>query len=105
MDLPSELAQQFETQLHDYEQKKQMPYITTWERRGIEKGREEGSRETLLETIAFGFEQKFGEDGKSLIPVVESVSDLDQLRTIYQALWKADSLDEIKSLLPAPPSS
>jgi hypothetical protein len=42
MDLPTDIALQFEHQLLLFEQDKQMPYVTSIERHGIEKGLEKG---------------------------------------------------------------
>lgn len=38
MILPEELKTQFETELNHYEEEQKMPYITSIERSGIEKG-------------------------------------------------------------------
>jgi len=45
--LPKPLASQFNQFLQEYEEQKQMPYVTSIERMGIEKGREEGLEEGL----------------------------------------------------------
>jgi hypothetical protein len=45
MRLPTDLEYQFKEQLDQYEQERQMPYITSIERMGIEKGREEERKE------------------------------------------------------------
>ncbi len=104
MELPDELAAQFETEIYRYEQEKKMPYITTIEQRGIEKGRqegrEEGRQEEALENLTMGLEERFGEAGKQLLPALKEISDLDQLRAILKTLWKAQSLEEVKQMLP-----
>jgi hypothetical protein len=48
IDLPDELAARFEYEIDAYEKEKKMTYITTIERRGIEKGQKE-FLEALLE--------------------------------------------------------
>jgi predicted transposase/invertase (TIGR01784 family) len=45
MELPEGLKQAFRVELEQYEQEKQMPYVTSIEQMGIEKGREEGREE------------------------------------------------------------
>jgi hypothetical protein len=42
MDLPTDIALQFENELLLFEQEKQMPYVTSIERHGIKKGLEQG---------------------------------------------------------------
>jgi predicted transposase/invertase (TIGR01784 family) len=49
MRLPTDLEYQFKEQLDQYEQERQMPYITSIEKMGIEKGREEGREEERKE--------------------------------------------------------
>ncbi len=45
MKLPKTLEEAFWQDLHEYEEARQMPYVTSVERIGIEKGREEGREE------------------------------------------------------------
>jgi predicted transposase/invertase (TIGR01784 family) len=45
LELPEGLKQEFKSDLKRYEQEKQMPYITSIERMGIEEGRKEGRDE------------------------------------------------------------
>ncbi len=52
--LPPELKQQFEGTIEAYEAEKQMEYMTTWERNGLEKGLEKGIRKgeaTILKRL------------------------------------------------------
>lgn len=79
-----------------------MPYITSWERRGMEKGEQIGRREELLAIIANGLEKRFGTEGKTLTPFVQGIAELDRLRAIQEALWTAQSVDDVKKLLSSP---
>ena len=47
MDLPTDIALQFENELLLFEQEKQMPYVTSIERHGIEQGIEQGLEQGL----------------------------------------------------------
>ncbi len=100
LDLPAELKQAFEEELHAYEEEKQMPYITSIERSGIEKGRQEGLEEGLQEAIATALGEKFKAAGKRLLPSIRAIHDLEQLRLILKASFSAQSLQEIRDLLP-----
>src|SRR5437773_4810210 len=48
MVLPEELAHGFDRALEEYEAEQSMPYITSIERHGIERGREIGRQEGVL---------------------------------------------------------
>jgi predicted transposase/invertase (TIGR01784 family) len=54
MRLPTDLEYQFKAQLDQYEQERQMPYITSIERMGIEKGREEERKEIAKRLLLQG---------------------------------------------------
>ena len=60
MELPIELQQGFHEELHAWEEEKRMPYITSVERYGIEKGRQEGLQDAIEDVLA----ARFGKAGK-----------------------------------------
>lgn len=107
MDLPPELEDEFEDQLHRFEEERQMPYITSVERRALERGRQEGRQEGRLEGevsglqegIELALELKFGDDGLALMPVVREVRKPELLRSIRQTLRTAETLEPVRSLL------
>ena len=51
MELPEGLKQGFRDDLKRYEEEKQMPYVTSIERMGIEQGREEEKRAIALSLL------------------------------------------------------
>lgn len=51
MTLPDALEAEFQKDLSNYEGERKMPYITSVERMGIEKGRQEGRQEGLLGVV------------------------------------------------------
>ena len=59
--LPDELEQRFHEQLQAYEATMSTPYITSIERRGIEKGIEQGFEEHARATLRRLLAQRFGE--------------------------------------------
>ncbi|HQL64088.1 MAG TPA: hypothetical protein PLQ35_17580, partial [bacterium] len=63
--------------------------------RGIGKGRMEGLREAIL----LGLELKFGDPGLSLAPLVEKIDTVERMEEIKNMLRKAETLDQVKSLL------
>ena len=60
MKLPPELEEQFSVELETYEQERKMPYVTSIERRGIEKGRQEGWQEAESNTLLMILRKRFG---------------------------------------------
>jgi hypothetical protein len=97
LDLPDELRQGFEEELHTWEEENRMPYITSFERSGIEKGMKEG----LLEGIAAVLGAMFGKSGKRLMPRVRQIQQVDELRALLNAIPSAKSLQEVRDRLPA----
>jgi hypothetical protein len=90
MTLPAELQQQFQQQLHDYEEEKRMPYVTSVERSGIRTG--------LLEGIELGLELKFGSEGLTLLPEISTIYDIEQLRAIKSGIKTVNNLEELQQI-------
>lgn len=97
--LPKELENDFHRAIHEFEEEKRMPYVTSIERAGIEKGREEGLKLGILESICDNLEQKFGAAGKKLLPKIKALEDLKRLRKLRRAITAAESVEELKELL------
>jgi hypothetical protein len=90
MDLPPVLDQLFWQEIERYEEEKRMPFITTPERIGMQRG--------LLKGIEMGLEQRFGSEGLHLLPEIRSVTDNEVLQAILGALWKGASLEELRQI-------
>jgi flagellar biosynthesis/type III secretory pathway protein FliH len=106
MTLPEELEPQFWTRLHALEEEKRMPYITSIERighqRGLEEGRkeglEEGLKEGMREGIRMDLKLRFGAEGLALMPEVQALQDEALLRRILEALIRGSSLEEVRQI-------
>jgi hypothetical protein len=106
--LPRELEEEVARETEGLGEAKHMPYITSWERMGMEKGmdkgleigREEGLAKGLLEAIASGLEIRFGAEGRKLLPRARKVKDIARLRRLRDALFTAESIQEVKRILP-----
>ncbi len=65
-----------------------------------EKAGEQGEIKGLHQGIAMGLELKFGADGQALALEVEKQTDLKWLRRFFDAIRSANTLDDLRKLLP-----
>jgi hypothetical protein len=91
MDLPDALGKLFWQEMTEYQEEKRMPFITTPERIGMEKG--------LLEGIEVSLDVKFGAEGLALLPEIRELHGHEVLRAILQTIRKASRLDEVRRVL------
>ncbi|MFP4437318.1 MAG: hypothetical protein ACLFVO_08720 [Chloroflexaceae bacterium] len=79
-----------------------MPYITSVERRGIQKGQAQGEtiglRKGLLKGIELGLELKFGADGLHLLPENHQIRDLAVIAAVHAAIKDAQTPDEVRQV-------
>jgi hypothetical protein len=95
MNCPAEVQyQQFWQEMEQYEKEKKVPYITSVERHGIEKGKREG----FLKALTLGIKYNFGPDGLKLLPAIQAINDVEKLEALCDALDKVSSLDEFSHL-------
>jgi hypothetical protein len=94
MRLPENLENSFWQEVTQYEEEKKMPYVTSVERRGIQKGMREG----LLEGIEMGLELKFGSEGLTIIPEISQIQDVDVLRAILTSIKTVNTLEELRRI-------
>ena len=95
-ELEMELKQRIETEI---EGKAAMPFLATYERIAMEKGREEGKEEGLREAVRLGLELRFGDAGLGLFPRVSETKDVGRLRRLIELLRTAEKLDDLKAFL------
>jgi hypothetical protein len=88
MDLPRAQDKLFWKAVHTYEEERVMPFVTTPERFGIEKGILL-SIETLLRTT-------FGEEGVQLLPEIRALDDPEKYLAVLQRIPKAASVEEVR---------
>ena len=101
MSLPAELDQQFWQEVIHLEEERRMPYITSVERFGIEKGIQQSRqemRQILLESIELGLELKFGSEGLNLLAEISVIEDVEQLRAIQAGLRTASTTEELRRI-------
>jgi hypothetical protein len=88
MDLPKPLDKLFWDEIHHYEEEKRMPFITTPERLGLEKG--------LLLGIEACLKVKFGPEGLKLLPEIRQLEDVPLLQTVLEAIETAPTPEELR---------
>ncbi|NJL91521.1 MAG: cytosolic protein [Coleofasciculaceae cyanobacterium SM2_1_6] len=102
MSLSEELEQEFWQSVQQLEEERSMPYITSVERIGLQKGRQEGRQEGLLKGIELGLKLKFGAEGLAVLSVVLSevgeIKDVGLLESILSGLETANTLGEWRKL-------
>jgi hypothetical protein len=91
--LPLDLEQEFQRELEQLEEEQRMQYVTSFERSGIQKGKQEG----LLKGISLGLKLKFGSQGQNLLPEIEQIEDVSLLESILEAIDTANTVDELRS--------
>lgn len=108
--LPEQLQQQFREDVHQYEQEKRMPYLSSLERmaleEGLEKGREQGreqGREEGLQAgrdgVALALKTKFGQAGRKLLARIRQINDPGELRRLTKVIDMAKTVDDVRRQL------
>ncbi len=90
MELPPALGTLFWEDLEKIQEEKRMPFITTPERVGVERGLRRG--------IEAAFRLRFGEEGLKLMPEIRAVYEEENLEAILKALETGSNMDEVRRL-------
>jgi hypothetical protein len=100
MELPPKQDRVFWNEIHQYQEKQIMPFLTTPERIAI--------KDMLLSLIGDSLQAKFGEEGTKLLPEITDLEDIDKYKAILIVVAKATSVEEIRracAAAGAPPES
>jgi len=84
MELPAALQRNLDQRLHQFEEGRRVPYVTSWERHG------------MLLVIERTLRTKFGEAGAGLVPKIEELNDADKYLAIHDVILQANDLDEVR---------
>lgn len=96
MVLPEPLQIQFEDTVEQDEEEK-MPFVTGFERRGIEKGRKETAADLVIEVL----EVRFDSVPEAVAAQVRQIEDPDRLRALHRLALSTGSVAEFAQQLPA----
>ncbi len=100
MTLPKELSERFDNELITIEEEQRMPYITSIERSGIERGIERGSLQSKRESIIELLETRFSEVPSELRAVLNQIEDLEILKQLFKRSITVASVEELQQLIP-----
>jgi len=83
-----------------------MPFITSVERIGMEKGRKEGLEEGLVlglhEAIAVALEMRLGSEGRALRSEAVKIKDAKRLRLLLRRIHSSSKTSEVRRWLDKP---
>jgi len=88
MELPRTLGKRFLEDVHNYQEERKMPFLTTPERFAIEKG--------MLLVLERQLRKKFGDEGANLLPEIDALGDADKFCTLSETVASATTLDEVR---------
>ncbi len=106
MVLPEDMEIQYNEEIEAYEKEKTVPYITTAERIGIQKGRMEGRQEgrmegkqegmqkALVQVILDILELRFYEIPQAICQKIQNIQDIDRLRSLHREAVLKQSIEE-----------
>jgi len=96
MFLPKELQIEYRDDLDQFEEERKMPYVTTIERMGIERGRHEGGVELALSLLQL----RLGELNEETKALVRGLP-FERIKQLSMALLGFQSVDELNAWLRA----
>jgi hypothetical protein len=101
MSLPEELSQRFWDRLISFEEEYKMPYVTSVEKIGIEKGLQQGLQQgMLLEARAMLVEvlnERFGRISAKLSEQLKGIDSRERLKALLRQALQVKSLNEFEN--------
>ncbi|HEY9702773.1 MAG TPA: hypothetical protein V6C58_10020 [Allocoleopsis sp.] len=95
MALSEDLQMGFEQKLTNYQEERKMPLLTNIERRALDKGAKENSRQNILDLL----ENRFGTLPNSLMTSLNKIDDLSRLKQLHLATIQVNSVAEFEQLI------
>jgi hypothetical protein len=96
MMLPHDLTKQFTQNLIAYEEEKKMPYVTSAERIGIDKGQLLNAREMVLEALDARFSSDTPADIKQQI---QALNNKIMLKRLLRSTFQSKDIDDFRKTL------
>lgn len=95
MILPAELKEKFNTELNNFEEEQKMPYITSIELSGMEKGSLKTAKESVVEVL----ETKFDNVPENITNILANINDIQLLKQLHKRAILIDSLASFEIIL------
>ena len=99
VNLPKAAEAQFLREIQHFEEENQMPYVTSFERLGHERGVTEGIIQQRREDVIEVLEVKFGEIPTEVIQKVNQIEDPALLKTLHREAIALGSLEQFLGYL------
>ena len=100
MILPEELKREFPTEVYNYEEEKKMPYITSIEQIGWEKGEQIGLVKSAKESIITVLETRFENVPTNIVEAINQINNIQSLKQLTKTAVLIDSWESFADLLP-----
>ena len=105
--LPEEINRRFHEEIIRYEEEKRMPYITTAERIGMEKGIQQGiqqgtqlgSLQTAREMLLDALEESLQGVSEETREIINSIEDRDVLKKLFRKSIRVQTEEEFREVL------
>ncbi|MEY3868980.1 MAG: hypothetical protein RLZZ338_2871, partial [Cyanobacteriota bacterium] len=95
MALPQPLDNSFQTEIKRFEEETKMPYVTSIERLGIQKGMMTRGREDVIDIL----EIRFDIVPSPLIEMINKIDDINQLKILLKQAVTIASLADFQQLI------
>jgi hypothetical protein len=92
MVLPSDLEREYEKAMERYEEEQNMPLVSNFERRAMERGSVRTAREAVLEVLNL----RFTEPPPSLLEHIGQIDNLSALKRLLRQAVTSGSLEEFE---------
>ncbi len=103
MVLPNKLEVEFRKKVVKYEKENRMPYVTSIERcgleKGLKKGRQEGRIETMQQDVLEALEIRFEQVPEGLREAVRAIVDASKLRDLFRAAIRSTDIEGFSKAL------
>ena len=99
MTLPPELQRSFKGKINQYEEERQMPFLSTLEEMALERGQEIAAKSTSKKYIVNWLQKRFGELPKSLLEILDEIEDLSVLDRLILETISVSSVEEFEGLV------
>jgi hypothetical protein len=84
IELPELAQQQFVHEVDEYREGRRMPFVDSFERRG------------MFKALAAALETKFGEEGAALVPAIRELNDAEKYMTLNRVIATATTFEEVR---------